>query len=87
MGDVAEIVHSQALDTALKMELNILSQALVELMVLITAILHLTLPSSVEPLVSAFMIGNLFAIYVFPFAVIYGVSRCLGSLLNKSIPD
>ena len=40
------------------MELNPLSQVMFELMVIITAFLHLVLPSSLEPMVSSFMIGN-----------------------------
>ena len=60
------------------MELNILSQLIFELMVLITTALHLFLPRGVEPMAAAFMIGNLFAIYVFPFSVIWGCFNLMG---------
>jgi len=60
------------------MELNVLSQLVFELMNLITAVLHFILPTSLEPLVASFMIGNLFAVYVFPFSVVYLAFRLLG---------
>jgi hypothetical protein len=88
------------------MELNPLSEFMFELTVLITAILHIILPRSLEPAAgkkisflsssdsplffwnyslplncglhqspktAAFMIGNLFAIYVFPFSFLYAI--------------
>lgn len=63
----------------MEMEINNpLSQLLLFFMSLITAILHILLPARMEQTVSAFMIGNVFGIALFPFCTIYLLSRALG---------
>ena len=60
-------------------EMNPLSYATLQLLNVITAVLHLILPEQIEALFSAAMIGSLFAIYLLPFGVIYFAAQALGA--------